>query len=201
MKKLNSVDTISIKNSNGLPTIRINGSKATPYDINGVSFLANEIEAVPVNDLGYFNPIVVEFDETCTKAAKLNHISDHIVASLSIMDDSLVDAFITFMDPANIIEMEAHEAFQMALEQVVAEDSRLDLYAPVRMPLSKAKKKELQKLKDESAGSSSIFDFSEVGCVQFTVLLEAETFNDAFIALDKVIANLEKKARKLMKQN
>jgi hypothetical protein len=117
------------------------------------------------------------------------------------MDDSLVDAFITFMDPANIIEMEAHEAFQMALEQVVAEDSRLDLYAPVRMPLSKAKKKELQKLKDESAGSSSIFDFSEVGCVQFTVLLEAETFNDAFIALDKVIANLEKKARKLMKQN
>jgi hypothetical protein len=200
MKKLLKIDTISIKKKNGTNTIRINGNKITSYDINGASFLANEIEALPVNDLGLFHPIVVEFDEVFTKDAGLKHIGEHVVASLIVIDDSKVEAFITFMDPADIEEKGLHEKFQLTLEKVVKEEQHIELYLPVKCTFSKKELKILNSAVKKPGDSGPEFNFSEVGYVQFTCLIRANTFNEIFHSLNRIISRLERSTRSKMKK-
>lgn len=201
MRKFLSVDTLSIKNTKGVKTIMLNGKKITTYGTTGASFFANEIEALPVNDLGYLHPIMVEFDETFLVEAKTNHLNENIVVALTVVDADAVEAFVTFMDPSDIDDSALHETFQIALEKVVADDKYAELYAPVSNPLSKTQKKALQKMKKESTDSTVGFAFSEIGYVQFTVRMEVSSFIEVFKGLDKIVANLEKKTRKLMQQH
>ncbi len=200
MINFKKIDTISIKIKDGLQSIRINGRKVYPYCKNGAAFLAAQIEAIPVNHLDCFRPILVEFDEPYLISTQLIHLDGKVV-SISVFDDNIIEAFVTLMDPDDITEMEGHDAFQTAMEQVVMNDKRLVLDRPVKNPISNAQKKKIQRLKDKSVKFNIPFSFSEIGYAQFTVILEAETFNKAFIVLDKVISNLEKKARKLMKKS
>lgn len=200
MTKFLTADSLTIKNKNGVKTIHLNGKKVIPFGTTGAFFSANEIEALPVNDLGYLHPIIVEFDEVFTQEVKLKHLDENIVAALTVVDDDAVEAFVTFMDPNDIQDSGLHETFQATLEKVVADDNYVELYAPVRNPLSEAQKKALQKTKDKSADSTVGFDFSEVGSVQFILRLEATSFNEVFNSLNKIIGNLEKKTRSLMKQ-
>lgn len=198
MKKLPKIDAISIKEKNGKRTVRINGSKVSTYDTNGVSFLSEEIEAVEPNKLGCFNPIVVEFDEVYIKNTGSIHL-ENLNASIKIIDDNLLEVFVIFMDPHDMEDIAQHEAFQLALEQVVANDKNLELYTSVKENFSKTLGKKLQKFKDESAGQTPGFDFSEVGFVSFIVIIAAKTFSEAFTTLEKIASGLEKKARKNMK--
>lgn len=201
MKKFKKINTISIKMKGGLKTIHINDTKVSSYDNNGASFFASEIAAIPVNHLGYFRPIRVEFDEAYRISTGLNSL-DHIVVAISVLDDNLIEVFVSVMDPGDITDMKAHEDFQMAMEKVVTNDKRFELNRPVKNPYSKAQKKRLEKQKAESEKAGGIkINFSDVGFVQFTGNRKANTFDDAFIALGKTISSLEKKARKLLKKN
>lgn len=201
MRKFLSADSLTIKNNNGVKAIHLNGKKVTPYGTTGASFFANEIEALSVNDLGYLHPIMVEFDEAFMLDAKTTHLNENIVVALTVVDADAVEAFVTFMDPSDIDDSKLHETFQTALEKVVVDDNYAELYAPVRNPLSKTQKKALQKMNKESTDSTVGFAFSEVGYVQFTVRMEVSSFNEVFKGLNKIVANLEKKTRKLMQQH
>jgi len=201
MNKFDSIDTISIRKTNGLHNIRINGNKVTPFDSNGAFFLASEIEAVLVQDLGYFHPIVVEFDETYTKKAKLNHIQENIITSMTIMGENIVETFVTFMDPADIDENGLHEKFQTTLEKVVEEEKNILLYQQVRRIFSKKELKLLKSASKKFTDSSPVFSYSEIGYVQFTVHFQANTFNEVFRDLDQVIARIDKSTRALIKKD
>ncbi len=200
MLKTNTLDSISIKSKNGKKTIRIKGLNSQPYGEFGASFLANQIAAVETHQLGNLIPVHVEFDEQYSKDSGLSNL-DHVVADFYVNEKDRLEAFVTVMDPDDLTEIEDHEAFQTSLEKAVAADKHTQLASPVRTRFSQALLKKLQKQKDKSAITNLGFSFSEVGFVQFTVFIEAATFQDAFMALNKGIAGLEKKARKLMKKN
>jgi len=193
MVQFTSVDTISIKNRDGLRTIHINGKKITAYGFNGISLLANQINSLSVNDLGYFNPIIIGFDEVCTQQNELNYLAENIILAVSVVNEDNVEVLVTFMDPVDIDGTSMHEKFQTTLEMVVQNNKYVELYEPVGTISKKTKK--------ENKTDTTLLEYSEVGYVQFTVSMIAETFNEIFLRLNSLISKLDKETRKLMKQS
>ena len=97
------------------------------------------------------------------------------------------------MDPADIEGMAMHEKFQTTLEMVVQNNKYVELYEPVGTISKKTKK--------ENKTDTTLLEYSEVGYVQFTVSMIAETFNEIFLRLNSLISKLDKETRKLMKQS
>lgn len=200
MKIFNAIDTISIKNNGGAKTIRINGGKVTPYGFNGLSFLASQIEAINVNDLGMFSPILVEFDNDYTIANKSTHL-ETIVVAMTIIAENIIELFVTFVDPDDIDGKAMHELFQRTLESVVIKHSRIELFEPVEgLPTKKSNKKR-KNINQESNNYSPSPNDSNVGFVQFTTYAETEKFGGIFHILNEVVLELDKKTRSLMKKS
>lgn len=199
MYKFSEIDSIRIKMDGEKITTFINNKKVENYNYFGAHLLASEIEAVKVNQLAYLHPLMVEFDESYIKLANVKHMEQKVL-SLIVLDNNYVEIFVNFVTPDDIEENGLHEQYQKALESLVKADKRLLLDKPVRGKFPKAEKKKLEALKESSKDTSVKFDFSEVGYLQFTYYAEVETFDEIFRYTNKIVANLDKKARAILKR-
>ncbi len=199
MNKFSEIDSIRIKMDGEKTTTFINNKKVEPYNYFGAHFLASEIEAVKVNQLAYLHPLMVEFDESYIKLANVKHMEKKVL-SLNTLDNNYAEVFVNFVTPDDIEEKGLHEPYQKALESIVKTDKGLLLDKPVRGKFAKVEKKKLEALKESSKDTSVKFDFSEVGYLQFTYYAEVETFDEIFRYTNKIVANLDKKARAILKR-
>lgn len=193
----NNFITVSIKNGNH--KITINGKQVDTYSSWGIHVSANEIASIPIKDLAYFRPILVEFDD---KFCKKNHIDNlfNIVASITINEENEAETFVTFMDPSDISGKEARELFQTTLEKVVEEDEYTFLYEPVKAQYSEAELLEVEKSKKLCADLDQPYDHSDVGFVQFMANIVAQTFGELFVRLSHLIRMLDTKTRVRIKR-
>ncbi len=199
MNKFSEISSIRIKMDGEDHTPFINNIKIQPYNYFGAHFEASEIEAVKVNQLAYLHPLMVEFDESYIKLAKVKALEQKVL-SLTVLDNNYVEVFVNVVTPQDIEEKGLHEQYQEALESLVKVDKGLLLYKPVRGKFPKAEKKKLEALQESSKDSSVKFHFSEVGYVQFTYYAEVETFDEIFRYTNKIVSNLDKKARAVLKK-
>lgn len=190
------IETISITNKTEKPSIRINGKKAIPYDTHGVMLLASQIEALEINSLGYFNPIIIEFDDSA--AFQKYPLLDTVVVALWVYDEQAVHAQITFMDP-NDISREHHETYQLALDNIVKNNHRMELVRPTQVKYTKKEIQEHERVKKQCEAIGKNYTYSDVGHVCFGVFIAGLTYGEVFEIIGRTITLLDKKTRKAIK--
>lgn len=199
MKKFLKIESLHIKMKEGQRTLFINKRKIHTYDSSGALFLASEIESLLVEELANLHPIVIEMDEDYIKNAGVPHLENKVV-SIRVLDKDSVEVFPTVVTPWDINEKGLHEQYQEILETLVKEDKRFISYLPVRSKLTKAETKKLDAQKEKHKNSTTTFNYSEVGDLQFLFYAEINTFDEALQVTNRIVANLDKKARAALKR-
>jgi len=199
MEKFSNIESLQIDIKEGVSTITINNKKITPYENFGVYLYASEIEAVAVGDLAYLNPIVIEIDYDYVKQADVPHLETNVV-TIKVLDKNLVEVSPIVQTPWDIDEKELHDQYQETLEALVKEDKRINSYVPVRIvyPTKEKRMYDLRKEKYNNPNSSGYAYL--IGDIEFAFYAEVNTFNEALIISNRIIAQLDRKARAILKK-
>lgn len=190
------IETISITTKQRRKSIRINDIKVKPYDNHGVWFLDSQIEAVDINSLSHFNPVIVEFGESA-RTNKYPRL-ETIVAALSPYDEGILYVYLTCMDPSDLSH-DYHESYQLALEKVVKDDDTLELERPVKEEYSSEEIEQLELIKKSCAEKGGRYNYSDVGYVCFSILIQAGIYAEVFDTIGRVVTSLDEKAKEMLK--
>jgi hypothetical protein len=194
MKK-NNLISISIKN--GIRQITIDGKIVEPYLWSGIQIPASEVVSIPINNLSYFHPIVISFDE---KFRKENNISNlrNIVASItiSLMDEA--EVFVTYFFPNDITKTYERNVYKTALKEIINENEFCFLHSPETDGFQEDGGLTLEDAKKTMTDWEIPEDNFDLRFVRFTIKIGAETFEQLFCKLSTMAKMIESKTRERM---
>lgn len=186
---------INIELKKGKKIIIINNKPFENHRHNGITADAGDISKYNPIDLGYLRPILVNFGcDYCSKN-NLTSLTENISAEFFLDKKANVIPLITITDPIDMDSEESHKKYQMALYSVIK--SKDFTWFPEGFSIIGTIRTCSKELSSEN--KITLWERKCVLDVQFSFVIQAGTYKEVFIVLNKIIEQLDREARAKMK--